>query len=48
MKNNIEIWKKINLYLDYIWILTMQKRGYLKQDSKKHLKYSEKIKLLEQ
>tara|TARA_B100000579_G_scaffold401585_1_gene384156 strand:+ start:112 stop:927 length:816 start_codon:yes stop_codon:yes gene_type:complete len=48
MKNNIEIWKKINLYLDYIWILTMQKRGNLKQDSKKHLKYSEKIKLLEQ
>ena len=48
IKNNIEIWKKINLYLDYIWMLAMQKRGYLKKDTKKHLKYSEKIKQLEQ
>ena len=47
-KNNINLWNKINLYLDYIWILVMQKRGYLKKGSKEHLKYSEKIKLLGQ
>ena len=47
-KNNIDLWNKINLYVDYIWILVMQKRGYLKKASKDHLKYLEKIRLLGQ
>ena len=47
-KNNIDLWNKINLYVDYIWILVMQKRGYLKKASKEHLKYLEKIRLLGQ
>jgi len=47
-KNNIDLWNKINLYLDYIWVLVMQKRGYLKMGSKEHIKYLEKIKLLGQ
>jgi len=47
-KKNIDLWNKINSYVDYIWILVMQKRGYLKKTSKEHLKYLEKIRLLGQ
>ena len=44
----IDIWKNINTYLDYIWILIMQKKGFISPKSDQYLQNLEKIKLLKQ
>ena len=44
----IDIWKNINTYLDYIWILIMQKKGFISPKSEQYLQNLEKIKLLKQ
>ena len=44
----IDIWKNINTYLDYIWILIMQKKGFIRPKSDQYLQNLEKIKLLKQ
>ena len=41
--SKIETWKKINAYLDYIWILFLQKKGLIKKHSSQHTQYLSKI-----
>ena len=44
----IESWKKINAYIDYIWILFLQKKGLIEKHSSQHAQYLSKINLFQQ